>query len=72
MEGNIREIRPMTDSEKAIEIKLEAERRSSNCKIDIQNILKKWDCQMDPQIMISRGGIRVNYEVIAIVKVPTK
>jgi hypothetical protein len=70
MPGELKDVSKLTDSEKAIEVRLEAERRSNNCKIDIQGVLKKWDCQLDPQISISRSGVRVNYEIIAIVRVP--
>ncbi len=59
----------MTDSEKAVESALEAQRRAQNCLIDIQNVLKRWNCAIDPIIQISGQGVGRSYAVIPLMNV---
>ena len=70
MTNNLRDISKMTDSERQVESAVEAQARSKNCMIDIQNILKRWNCRIEPVMTISSfQGIQANYAVVPMVEV---
>jgi hypothetical protein len=56
----------MTDSERQVEAALDADRRSKNCLVDVQNVLKRWNCVIDPMVMVSTKGVMVSWGVIAL------
>ena len=59
-----------TDTEREVRLGMDAQRRSKNCLIDIQNVLKRWNCTIDPIVQISGKGISGSYAVIPLVERP--
>ena len=66
----LKDVSKMTDSEREIELGIDAQRRAKNCLIDIKNALAKWRCTIDPIIQISGQGIARSYIVIPLVERP--
>ena len=61
--NELREVSKMTDSERQVESAIEAQGRSKNCLIDIENTLKRWNCRIEPVMTISSQGIQTGYGV---------
>ncbi len=68
--NELRDISKMTDSEREIELGIDAQRRANNCLVDIKNVLAKWKCTIDPIIQISGQGISRSYAIIPLVERP--
>ena len=68
--NGLKDVSRMTDTEKEIEIGIDAQRRAENCLVDIKNALKKWSCTIDPIVQISGQGIARSYAVIPLVARP--
>ena len=66
----LKDVSKMTDTEKEIELGIDAQRRANNCLVDIKNTLNKWKCTIDPVIQISGQGIARSYAVIPLVERP--
>jgi len=63
------DVSKMTDAERQAKLLIDADRRTKNCMIDIENSLKRYECQLDCIVTISREGITQKYRVIPLVKV---
>ena len=61
---------PLTESERIVENRIEAEIRAKNCLLDIQNILHRWNCAINPVVEVSSMGIRGSFQVVAMPVVP--
>jgi len=61
--NELRDVSKMTDTEKQIENAVDAQRRSQNCLIDVENALKRWNCRIEPVVTISSQGIKMAYGV---------
>ena len=61
--NELRDVSKMTDTEKQIENAVDAQRRSQNCLIDVENALKRWNCRIEPVVTISSQGIQMAYGV---------
>ncbi len=57
------DISKMTDTERQVESAIESSLRSKNCLIDIENVLKRWNCRIEPVITISSQGIQTAFGV---------
>ena len=68
--NGLKDVSRMTDTEKEVELGIDAQRRANNCLVDIKNALTKWKCTIGPIIQISNQGIGRSYEVIPIVERP--
>ncbi len=55
-----------------VENAIDAKRRSENCMVDIQNVLKRWNCMINPMVIISGRGIQPNFEIIPLDMMPDK
>jgi len=67
--NELREVSKMTDSERQVESAIEVQGRSRNCLIDIENILKRWNCRIEPIVTISSQGIQTGYGVAPMTEV---
>jgi hypothetical protein len=73
--------RRMSDNEKVkaaidpmaeVERGMDAKRRADNCLIDIQNVLKRCMCVIDPRIEISSStGVKSSFAIVPLVQRPT-
>lgn len=70
MSNELRDVNRMTDTEREIELGIDAQRRANNCLVDIKNALAKWKCTIDPIVQISGQGISRSYAVIPLVERP--
>ena len=61
--NELRDVSKMTDSERQVESAIEADGRAKNCLIDIQNVLKRWNCRIEPIVTISSQGIQTAFGV---------
>jgi hypothetical protein len=61
--NELRDVKKMTDTERQIESAIEAERRLKNCLIDVENVLKKWNCRVEPVVTISSRGIQMTWGI---------
>jgi len=68
--NELRDVRKMTDTEKEVELGIDAQRRANNCLVDIKNALAKWRCTIDPIIQISSQGIGRSYVITPLVERP--
>ena len=68
--NGLKDTSKMIDTEKEIELGIDAQRRANNCLVDIKNVLKKWGCTIDPIVQISSQGIGRSYAVIPLVERP--
>lgn len=68
--NELRDVSKMTDTEREIELGIDAQRRANNCMVDIKNALAKWKCTIDPIVQISSQGIGRSYVVIPLVERP--
>lgn len=68
--GDMGELRQLTDSEKQVEDALDGKRRANNCLMDIKKVLERWNCAINPVILISGKGIAPNFEIIALNVIP--
>jgi hypothetical protein len=63
----LKDVSKLTEAEQQIESQIEAKRRTDNCMVDIQNVLKRWNCVIDPVITLSGQGIvNAGFRVVAI------
>jgi len=69
MTTEMKDVSKMTDAERQAELLIDADRRTKNCMIDIENALKRYGCMMDCIVTISREGVTQKYRVIPLVKV---
>ena len=70
MNGNgLKDVSKMTDSERQVESVVDAQRRSKNCLVDIQNLLKRWNCRIEPIVTISSQGIQTAFAVAPMIEV---
>lgn len=60
----LRDVSKMTDTERQVESAIDAERRAKNCLIDIEKVLVRWNCRIDPMVTISSQGIQAGFGVI--------
>ena len=67
--NELRDVSKMTDTERQVESAVEAQARSRNCFIDIENILKRWNCKIDPVVQISGQGIQTGFGVSPMIEV---
>ncbi len=67
--NELRDISKMTDAERAVEGAIEIQTRSRNCMIEIENILKRWNCKIEPVITLSSQGIQGNWGITPIMAV---
>ena len=73
MSNGLKDVSKMTDTEKEIEIGIEAGRRAQNCMIDIKDVLNKWKCQIEPMIQISGSGIvKGTFMVVPLIERPVE
>ena len=69
MGSELKDVSKMTDTEREIEIGVEANRRAQNCMIDIKNALNRWKCQIEPMVQISGSGIvKGNFMIVPLVE----
>lgn len=68
--NGLKDLNKMTDTEKEIELGIDAQRRANNCLVDIKNALARWKCTLDPIVQISSQGISRTYAVIPLVERP--
>ena len=68
--NELRDVSKMTDTEREIELGIDAQRRAKNCLIEIKNTLAKWKCVIDPILQISGQGISRSYTIIPLVDGP--
>jgi len=69
--NGLKDVSKTTDTEREIELGIDAQRRANNCLVDIKNALAKWKCTIDPIIQISGQGIGRSYAVTPLVERPT-
>ena len=67
--SGLKDVSKMTDSERQVESAIEAQGRSKNCLIDIENVLKRWNCRIEPIVTISSQGIQTAFGVAPMVGV---
>lgn len=67
--NELRDVSKMTDTERQVESAVEAQRRSKNCLVDIENILKRWNCRIEPIVTISSQGIQTAFAVAPMIEV---
>ncbi len=67
--NELRDVGKMTDSERAVESAIEVQTRSRNCMIEIEGILKRWNCKIEPVITLSSQGIQPAWGVAPIMAV---
>ncbi len=60
----------MPGSVDVVENAIDAKRRSENCMVDIRNVLKRWNCMINPVVIISGRGIQPQFEIIPLDMVP--
>ena len=70
--NGLKDLNKMTDTEKEIELGIDAQRRANNCLVDIKNALARWKCTLDPIVQISEQGISRTYAVIPLVERPMR
>ena len=57
-------------SDKIVEEAISADLRAKNCLVDIQKILVRWNCRINPMIEISGMGIKCNFQVVPLQNIP--
>jgi hypothetical protein len=67
--NDLRDMSKMTDTERQVESAVEAQRRSKNCLVDIENVLRRWNCRIEPIMTISFQGIQTSFVVVPQVQV---
>ncbi len=67
--NDLRDVSKMTDTERQVESAVEAQRRSKNCLVDIENVLRRWNCRIEPVMTISFQGIQTSFAVVPGVEV---
>jgi len=67
--SGLRDMSKMTDSERQVESAIEAQTRSKNCLIDIQNVLKKWNCRIEPMMTLTSQSVQTAYGIAPMVEV---
>ena len=68
--NGLKDVNKMTDTEREVELGIDAQRRANNCLVDIKNVLAKWKCTIDPIVQISGQVISGTYAVIPLVERP--
>lgn len=63
-------VRILNEVDNSVETVMEEKRRSENCMVDIQNVLKRWRCAINPMVTISGRGIQPNFEIVPLPNVP--
>jgi len=66
---DLRDVKKMTDTERQVESAIEAQARSKNCLIDIQNVLKRWNCRIEPVMTLTSQGVQTAYGIAPLVEV---
>jgi hypothetical protein len=56
----------------SVETVLEAQRRVTNCNLDIQNALKRWNCTIGPRILLSARMPEFGWEIIPLEEIPAQ
>ena len=62
--------KPSSESERIVETALEMDLRAKNCLVDIQRVLERWNCRINPIVQISGMGVSTNFHVVPIPRVP--
>ena len=62
--------RELTESEKQIEVGLDAKKGAENCNVEIRNALKRWNCRIDAVVEIIGTQFRSTYAVVPLILVP--
>jgi len=61
--NELRDVKKMTDTERQVESAIEVQRRSKNCLVDIENILKRWNCRIEPVMTLTSQGVQTAYGI---------
>lgn len=67
--NNLRDVDKMTESERRVEMEIDAKRRTDNCLVDIRNVLSKWNCKIDPMFQLSSQGVATSYAIVPLITV---
>jgi len=67
--NGLKDVSKMTDTERQVESAVEAQARVRNCFIDIEKVLKRWNCKIDPMVQISGQGIQTGFNIVPMVEV---
>jgi len=67
--NELRDVSKMTDTERQVESAVEAQGRSKNCLIDIEKVLRRWNCRIEPIVTISSQGIQTAFGVAPMTEV---
>ncbi len=67
--NGLRDVDKMTESERRVEMELDAKRRADNCLVDIRNVLNKWSCKIDPMVQISSQGVGTSFAIVPLITV---
>jgi len=67
--SDLRDVSKMTDTERRVETAVEGQARVRNCFIDIEKVLKRWNCKIDPMVQISGQGIQTGFNIVPMVEV---
>jgi len=68
--NGLKDVSKMTDTERRVETAVEGQARVRNCFIDIEKVLKRWSCRIDPMVQISgQSGIQVGFNIVPVVEV---
>lgn len=68
MDG-LRDVSKMTDTERQVESAVEAEGRAKNCLVDIERILARWNCRINPMVTVSAQGIQAGFGIVPLMTV---
>jgi len=60
----------LVKSDKIVEEAISADLRAKNCLIDVQRILARWNCRINPMVQISGAGITVNFQIVPLTNIP--
>lgn len=60
----------LPDSERVVQLAVDANIRAKNCGIDIKNALKRWNCRLNPVVEISNLGIKSSFQIIPMETLP--
>jgi len=66
---DLRDVKKLTEAEKQVELAVDAQRRSKNCLVDVENVLKRWNCRIEPIVQISSKGIQTSFAVAPLITV---
>ena len=60
----------LVNPDKIVEEAISADLRAKNCLIDIQRVLGRWNCRINPMVQISGTGVSVNFQVVPLTNIP--